>query len=54
MFWLDTGNYEEHEGFMVLKVIAVVLVSFWFVYALGWVFSCVRERVRAKSEILPL
>lgn len=39
---------------MVLKVIAVVLISFWVVYAVGWIASCVRERVRAKSGTLPL
>lgn len=39
---------------MVLKVIAIVLVSFWVVYAVGWVVSCARERVRARSRTLPL
>lgn len=41
---------------MVLKVIAVVLTVFWFVYVVGWVFSCARERVRSRRGvyILPL
>lgn len=54
MFSLDTGNYEQNERFMVLRVVVVVLGLFWLVYGAGWIISLARERVRGRRRMLPL
>lgn len=50
----DIGGNGQHERLMVLEVVVAVLAAFWFFYAVGWIFSCARERARSRHRLLPL